>query len=750
MFPRRLLAWLLLLASAGLAVGQTGPTLLTVFPPGAKAGETVEVTVSGTGFDGDEMLLFSTPGIKAERVGTVATAAPKAKQPAPKAAGQPTTAVKFKLAVPFEGLTSGMLDVRLVSKGGLSNPRAFEVSDVAEANEKEPNNDVPQAQLVELNTTVNGVISAPTDVDYVAFRAKAGQNVVVYCLTTSIDSKLQADLMVIGPEGKQLAANRGYRGGDAVLDFLAPADGEYLVRLSQFAYTSGGPDHFYRLTVTTRPWTEAIYPPVVPNGNGLTAYSRSADRGPDVLPKADPRFIRPDGRPFEPADLLLTEVRGERTDELRALRAVPPSAGMIDTAETWKLDGNLILRGANRVVLDNGDNDTPEKAQAVKVPCDVAGRVEKKYDRDWYAFQAKRGEVWTLEVFADRLGSPVDAFFALADEKGRVIVEADDGPEPLSPNQFYTRSDDPARYRFAVPADGTYRVMVSTREAAVQSGVRDQYVLRVAREKPDFRLAVMPFTPHLPDAATLPKNGAVLLSVFVFRFDGFDGPIALTAENLPAGVSCPPQVVGPGQTRGTLVLTTDPDADDWAGFVTITGTAMVGGEKVGHAARPFTVVWPAVGVQPNQPPPNAPMLTRMDRGPGLALALRGEPPFRLTPTTDKPIRVPAGGRAEVALKVERRAGMKDPIQVFSATPNLGPRQPPNAPPQALATVAAGRDEVKLSVDVPANLPGGTYSLVLRGQSGAAPPKGPVVRAVPTYPAAPVTVEVAGRAAPKKK
>src|SRR5262245_34095417 len=112
MFPR-LLAWAALVASAGFAAGQTGPTLLTVFPPGAKAVETVEVVVSGTGLDGDETLLFSTKGIKAERVGTVAATEPKAKQPAPKAAGPPTTAVKFKVTA--NAATPGVFDVRVVS-----------------------------------------------------------------------------------------------------------------------------------------------------------------------------------------------------------------------------------------------------------------------------------------------------------------------------------------------------------------------------------------------------------------------------------------------------------------------------------------------------------------------------------------------------------------------------------------------------------------------------------------------------------
>ena len=186
-------------------------------------------------------------------------------------------------------------------------------------------------------------------------------------------------------------------------------------------------------------------------------------------------------------------------------------------------------RSVSPVDLDNGKNNTADTAQAVKLPCDIAGRIAKKNDRHWYTFDAKKGEVWTLEVFADRLGSPIDAFFQLTDDKGKLIVELDDGPDSLSPNQFYTKSDDPARYRFAVPADGKYRVMVSSRDAGIQYGVREQYVLRIAKENPDFRLAVMPLTPHLPDAGTVAKGGAVLFSVFVFRMDGFNDPIALSA-----------------------------------------------------------------------------------------------------------------------------------------------------------------------------------------------------------------------------
>jgi hypothetical protein len=293
--------------------------------------------------------------------------------------------------------------------------------------------------------------------------------------------------------------------------------------------------------------------------------------------------------------------------------------------------------------------------------------------------------------------------------------------------------------------DGTYKVMVSSIEAAVQAGVRDQYLLRIAPERPDFRLAVMPVTPHLTDAGTLARNGAVLFNVYVFRFDGFNETITLRASNLPPGVVCPSQVIGVGQTRGALVLSADPQAKDWEGIIAISGSS----GSLAHNARPFSVTWSAQGIQPNQPPPNAPMLTRMDRGPGLALAIRGDAPFTLTPL-EKELKGKPGDKLEVMLKVTRNEKFKDAIQVFSAVPNFGPRQQGNNPPQPLTTIAADKTEAKVIIDIPQNLPTGTYSLVLRGQSAVPPPKTATLRPVSTYPSLPIAVLVEGKEPIRKK
>jgi hypothetical protein len=385
MFARRVAATFAVLLGAGLAAGQTGPQLLTVYPPGAKAGETVEVTCSGVGFDGDEQLLFSQKGFKAERAGSAAVD-PKT----PKGKGGPTASVKFKVTAPKD---AGTYDVRVVGKSGLSNPRAFVVGALTEANETEPNNDVGQAQKIAIETTVNGVVTTPIDVDYVTFNAKAGQNVVVYCLTTSIDSKLSADIMVATPDGKRIAENRNYRGGDAVLDFKAPADGEYLVRVAQFAYTTGGSDHFYRLTVTTGPWVDAVFPPV--DNHGRPTFDTHGRNLPGAKPS--PSFTRPDGRPFDllPMHCSLDSTHPMWTNLSIAQPLTPATGSLVFSAEDrskgYANFPQLLRPLGSGVTFDNEKNNTADTAQDVKLPCDVAGRIGKKNDRHWYSFDAKKG-----------------------------------------------------------------------------------------------------------------------------------------------------------------------------------------------------------------------------------------------------------------------------------------------------------------------------------------------------------------------
>jgi hypothetical protein len=600
----------------------------------------------------------------------------------------------------------GNHDLRLVNKWGISNPRTFVVGDLPEALEKEPNNDVDQAQRVALNSTVNGTIATPTDVDYYAFAGKKGDRVVVSCLTTSIDSKLPAALELYSGAGRLLASDRDYQGGDAVLDCTLPADGDYLVRVFDFTYTQGGPDYFYRLTVSTAPWVDAVFPPVLEPGKTqrVQVYGRNLPGG-----RPDPSALL-DGRPLEMCVHTAKAPDDPRAPHRLTFRGlVPPKSAGLDgfefrlRSEAGMSNPFLLTFARAPVVLDNGDNDTPEKAQDVPVPCAIAGRIEKRRDRDWYAFRARKGETLSIEAFGDRLGAPLDLYFQLRNAATKqVLAELDDNPEVLNPQQFLTRTEDPPRYRFVAVADGTYQLMVASREADSQAGPRHLYAVRIAPEEPDFRLVLMPQVPNSPDACVVPRGGRQAYTVYVWRQDGFSGDVELSALGLPEGVTCPRQSVGREQREGTLVLTASADAPAWAGRIRVKGTATIRGRVVEREARAASVTWPV--------PLNVPPVSRLDHD--LVLAVRDQGPFVLTAGLDQAT-VTQGGKVEVPVTLKRNwPDFKGPVQV--AALNLPAPQGNRQQPQPLFTFSGGTEQGRVVLNTNPNAPPGTHTVVLRG------------------------------------
>src|SRR5262249_55796876 len=175
-----------------------------------------------------------------------------------------------------------------------------------------------------------------------------------------------------------------YSGTDAVLDAVLPADGDYYVRLFAFTYTQGGPEHFYRLTVSTAPWIDAVFPSVVEPGKEtrVTVHGRNLPGG-----KPDPAAVV-DGRLLDKLEVVVKPPLAVGRLDFPGFVA-PPSSGLDGFAFRLKNDTGwsnayLLTLAQAPVVVELGDNDTAEKAQAVPVPCEIAGRVERPRDRDWF------------------------------------------------------------------------------------------------------------------------------------------------------------------------------------------------------------------------------------------------------------------------------------------------------------------------------------------------------------------------------
>lgn len=573
---RRLFALLmacLVLGSQHAAFAQLPQARLnSVFPPGGQRGTTVELTLGGgTDLDEASLLYFSHPGITAVQKTQMVD-------------GQPQPVVNTFTVTIAADVPVGLYDVRARGLFGMSNPRTFVVGDRKEGNEVEPNNTSDKPQAVELNTVVNGRSDAAADLDWYKFAAKAGQRVMIELQGRKIDSRLEGALELYGPNGRRLQHRRASGTVEPLLDFTVPADGEYLVKVFDFQY-AGNAEYFYRLSLHTGPHIDFVLPASgVPNTTAeYTLYGRN-------LPGGQPTAIKAaDGRVLEQLKVSIA-LPADPTVYDPASSATPAEAGVDGIRWTLASPAGTsnpvtIFFAAAPVALEQEPNDTPDKAQKIVPPLEITGQFQSRGDEDLFQFDAKAGDVLWMDVLAQRDGTAADPVLVVdqvkKNEKGEEtltrITAVDDNATNVGAALFNTATDDPV-FRFAAPADGTFRITVRDRAFESRGDPSLVYRLSIHKESPDFRIVALPTLPSSdPNAQagqwdlSIRKGDNAQINVMAFRNDGFTGVIDIGVEGLPAGVTCPGASIGPGQLSATLVLTANDQAAEWQGAIRIIG-----------------------------------------------------------------------------------------------------------------------------------------------------------------------------------
>ncbi len=550
--------------------------LFAVFPPGGQAGAAVDLTItSGIELEEVNRLLFNHPGIVAA-------------QKMQDVGGKPTPLVnQFAITVAGD-VPPGNYEVRAVGFFGISNPRTFVVGAKKELNETEPNNTRETAPVIELNQTANGRVNGATDIDWFKFAGKAGQRVLGDCAARRLDSKLDANLELYDAGGKRLAAARNTLvNKDALLDVTLPADGDYFVKLHDFVY-GGGEDYVYRLTLTTGPHIDFIMPPAgTPGSNGqYTVYGRN-------LPGGQPSDVVSRGRPLE--KLVVNIPLPAQADMLDPKTVLEPfSAGMDAVpfsipSPVGPSNAVMVYLSGAAPVLEVEPNNVAAQSQKIAVPGEVAGQFQSRSDVDAYTFEAKAKDAYWIEVIAHRAGSAADPVVVLdqvkVNDKGeetltRMSALDDDPANPLA-NLFDTLNDDTA-VKFVAPADGNFRVTLRDRYGSTRGDASLQYRLIIRKETPDFRVAAIAsaLTPPgqrqaAPSGITLRRGDNFPINVVAFRRDGFTGPIIVSAEGLPPGVTCRDISIGTTPSSGVLVFTSSDDAPAFAGTIKLITKARI-------------------------------------------------------------------------------------------------------------------------------------------------------------------------------
>ncbi len=215
------------------------PDLKTIFPQGLQAGTSTEVTISGTELEETTTLHFSHPGLTAESIEHSATEYSPAK-PNP---------VRYRITATPE-TPAGIYEVCAQTRLGLTAPRAFVVSHLPEKNHG-TNHSPETAETLPVDSIINGHADN-TAIDHYKITLAQGQTVYLRCQAQVIDSRLDPTLVLLSPDGHELARDndRSTHNRDASITFKAPTAGSYLIKIHDVTF-SGGVEHPYRLIAAT-------------------------------------------------------------------------------------------------------------------------------------------------------------------------------------------------------------------------------------------------------------------------------------------------------------------------------------------------------------------------------------------------------------------------------------------------------------------------------------------------------------------
>lgn len=686
---------LLLLCSAARA-DLPSPRFDRLAPLGAAAGSSVEVEVLGGDIEDATKLVFDHKGITAEHLKDR----------------------KFKVKVATE-VPAGTYDARLVGKYGVTNPRLFAVSrGVAEVAEKGANDERETAQAVSLNCVINGNSKGGKEA-YFRFPAKKGQRVAVECVAQRLDSQLDSNLTVTDTEGKLLASNGDYFGKDSFAEFVAPRDGEYLVAINDLSFRGGHP---YRLLISDQSHVENVFPRVVQAGQKaeLTVLGRNLGQG------AKPAGLSVNDLPLEaraesitPPDDILKRGRFTFTDH-------PTGHSVLPTAATCTMHGfqhrgvPLLVTGLP-VTLEQEPNDDPLKPQKLALPVAVAGRFDKERDADWYEIEPPENGSYTFEVYCERIAGRADPYLVVLDEKDGRVGELDDFGIRMNAFDGHLRD---VSGSINLNAKKKYRVLVQDRYR--RGGARYQYVLTIRKATPDFYPAVIHHQNPGPGGTTIRKGGAAYLDVLIHNTGGFNGEVTITAEGLPKGLHLNPTTIN-NDSRGVVVLWADKDAPEFVGPIALAATGKTGDQTITREVRAYTRVWNSTDLNSSRP-------TRE-----LVVAIAGElAPFALVPAAEK-LEVEAGKKVELVVKAERL------WPEFKGNITLIPLSFPNPVKTNTVTLAEGKTEATVTLEVQASARPGAYTIALTGQGQVPFAKDPKAASKPNtlvpIPSRPVTVVV---------
>jgi hypothetical protein len=352
---------------------------------------------------------------------------------------------KPKMSMMLDG-PMGKRDVMAATSKGVSNARSFEVGELVETVEAEPNDGAAKATPTTMPIVVNGRVNQAGDVDSFKVRVPTTQKVVCEVFAQRYGSPLDALLTLSDDKGNVMTRNDDAAGADARIEAKFDADKDYVISISDLL-GRGGSNYPYRLqiapVVPEQPDFEVVFLPELPRvarGSRMKLWCQIKRKGGfegDVMVAL---MDMPPGIYCEP--LLLKQK--EASSGLMLISAAPDAPlGMypLDLVATGKVGDRIISRqlvpkGVSRSapevylsvldappfsVLRLGDPAGNDPAQTAR---DIA-ELQKKLDTQTPELDSAQAR-WEAETLAKNQWQTIE-YTALIARNGAKLNKAPDG-----------------------------------------------------------------------------------------------------------------------------------------------------------------------------------------------------------------------------------------------------------------------------------------------------------------------------------
>lgn len=553
-----------------VAAANIKPQIGYVYPPGGRAGQTIEVRLGTYDWTPDMELFAHDPRIKLEITGPagepILTPPPywfglKAGQVQPPLPRE----IPAKITIPA-GYPPGPIRWQAANANGGTNVGQFIVSDHAELVEPEEN--AAPLDLPPLPAAVSGRISRIREIDVYRFTVPQG-GLVVCRLSDNLGQPFHGMVTIRdAATGKVVADHADTTGDGAVLLFTAQPGQTYAASVTDVEY-AGDRGYVYRLSIAREPLVVATLPLVVLRGA------------------------------VTPVEFVGWGVKTGKQQLESVTHAVSVPAGAAGDAFPFTFDTPAGKASASLALSPFADLPLPAAdAQGVRplaVPAAISGALDQldrasQMPQARFRFTAVKGDAFLFRALAADYRSPVDPSLAILDAEGKELARNDDLP---------TSTD--AALAFTAPADGAFDLVLSDLSGVAPSRAS---VFRLLVDKPD---QAFDFSLQVPDKYDLPLGATADLVLKPARSGAWQEPIEITLTGLPSGVTVQPLPPPPPEppvdpkakkkpapkkpapTDIKVTLVSAADAPAAASLVMLTAKATVGDRTIERQLGPILI-----------------------------------------------------------------------------------------------------------------------------------------------------------------